>query len=96
VPQRARRRTFTAKYKLEILAAYDEAAAVTVRDRSGQTHSISADWFLSAIPVERFVQLLSPEVLAADPSLERACQLRTDWMNGPPAGPPRASTAVKA
>jgi transposase len=26
VPQRARRRTFTAKYKLEILAAYDAAA----------------------------------------------------------------------
>ena len=27
VPERARRRTFTAKYKLEILAAYDAAAA---------------------------------------------------------------------
>ena len=26
VPERARRRTFTAKYKLEILAAYDAAA----------------------------------------------------------------------
>jgi transposase len=26
VPQRARRRTFTAKYKLEVLAAYDAAA----------------------------------------------------------------------
>jgi len=27
VPERARRRTFTAKYKLEVLTAYDEAAA---------------------------------------------------------------------
>jgi hypothetical protein len=26
VPERARRRTFTAKYKLEVLAAYDAAA----------------------------------------------------------------------
>ena len=27
VPERARRRTFTAQYKLEMLAAYDAAAA---------------------------------------------------------------------
>jgi len=27
VPERARRRTFTAKYKLEVLAAYDAASS---------------------------------------------------------------------
>jgi uncharacterized protein with NAD-binding domain and iron-sulfur cluster len=57
-------------------------SAVTVREPSGQTRTVTADWFLSAIPVDRFVPLLSPEVLAADPDLGRACQLRTDWMNG--------------
>ena len=74
---------FRVGHKVERLhVAKDRIAAVTVRDHSGQTQNITADWFLSAIPVERFVQLLSPEVLAADPSLEGACQLRTDWMNG--------------
>jgi hypothetical protein len=34
------------------------------------------------MPVERFVRLLSPEVLAADPRLESAQRLRTEWMNG--------------
>src|SRR5690242_14167158 len=45
VPERARRRTFTAKYKLEILAAYDAAADgekgqfTPVRARSAQTRA---------------------------------------------------------
>ena len=41
VPERARRRTFTAKYKLEVLAAYDaapdgEKGAVARRDRQAE------------------------------------------------------------
>ena len=74
---------FCVDHKVERLhMAKDRIAAVTVRDPSGQTRAIAADWFLSAIPIERFVQLLSPEVLAADPSLQRTRQLRTEWMNG--------------
>jgi uncharacterized protein with NAD-binding domain and iron-sulfur cluster len=74
---------FRIGYKAERFhMAKDGIAAVTVRDPAGQTRAIAADWFLSAIPVERFAQLLSPEVLAADPSLQRTRQLRTQWMNG--------------
>jgi uncharacterized protein with NAD-binding domain and iron-sulfur cluster len=74
---------FCVGYEVERLRLVkDRIAAVTVRDPSGQTRSITADWFLSAIPVERFVQLLSPEVLAVDPRLQRTRQLRTEWMNG--------------
>ncbi len=46
------------------------------------TSSITADWYVFAMPVERIVPLLSPAVLAADPGLTRLRNLRTDWMNG--------------
>ena len=74
---------FCVGHKVERLhVVKDEIAAVTVRDPVGQTRPITADWFVSAVPVERFGQLLNPEVLAADPGLQRTRQLRTDWMNG--------------
>lgn len=60
----------------------DKIASATIHDPSGQARKITADWFLSAMPVERFVRLLFPEVLAADPGLEGARRLRTEWMNG--------------
>lgn len=74
---------FRVGHKVESLhMAKDSVASATIRDPSGQARKITADWFLSAMPVERFVRLLSPEVLAADPRLERTRRLRTDWMNG--------------
>ena len=48
---------------------------------SGRT-TIDADWFVSAMPVERVTPLLSKAVLRADPSLEGLTTLVTDWMNG--------------
>lgn len=47
VPERARRRTFTAKYKLEVLAAYDAAAdgdKGAVLRREGLYSSHIVDW----------------------------------------------------
>jgi hypothetical protein len=44
--------------------------------------TFAADWFVAAMPVEQMVRLLSPAVLAADPSLGRLTRLQTDWMNG--------------
>lgn len=74
---------FRVGHKVESLhVAENRVTTATIRDPSGQARMITADWFLSAMPVERFVRLLSPEVLTADPELERAQQLRTDWMNG--------------
>jgi len=47
VPERARRRTFTAKYKLEVLAAYDAAAdgeKGAILRREGLYSSHPVDW----------------------------------------------------
>jgi uncharacterized protein with NAD-binding domain and iron-sulfur cluster len=44
--------------------------------------TIEADWFVSAMPVERVTPLLSPAVLRKDPSLEALNTLVVDWMNG--------------
>ncbi|HKP89908.1 MAG TPA: FAD-dependent oxidoreductase [Thermoleophilaceae bacterium] len=52
------------------------------RDRNGRRRFIEADWFVSAMPVERARRLWSPAVLAADPSLELMDDLYVDWMNG--------------
>lgn len=48
----------------------------------GTLTTLEADWYVAAMPVEQFVKLLSPAVLAAAPALGRLRRLRTDWMNG--------------
>jgi uncharacterized protein with NAD-binding domain and iron-sulfur cluster len=52
------------------------------RDRRKRRRSIDADWFVSAMPVERARLLLSKPVLAADPDLAKMHDLHVDWMNG--------------
>ncbi|MEU1409553.1 FAD-dependent oxidoreductase [Streptomyces sp. NPDC005728] len=51
-------------------------------DASGAALTVDADWYVLAVPVERASRLLSPEILAADPDLDRLRSLTTDWMNG--------------
>ncbi|MCK9249107.1 MAG: FAD-dependent oxidoreductase [Solirubrobacteraceae bacterium] len=51
-------------------------------DAKRDRYRIDADWFVLAVPVERAVKLLSPAVLAADPSLEGMHALEPDWMVG--------------
>lgn len=53
-----------------------------VRGRNGRKRRVEADWFVSAMPAERFRRLLSPKVLRADPKLEGVNDLLTDWMVG--------------
>jgi uncharacterized protein with NAD-binding domain and iron-sulfur cluster len=45
---------------------------------------VEADYFIAALPVERMAELLSPELLAADPSLGNLNELTeyVEWMNG--------------
>jgi uncharacterized protein with NAD-binding domain and iron-sulfur cluster len=59
-----------------------QVRSAVVRDRRGRRRRVDADWFVSAMPVERFRKLLSPELTAADPDLERLRELQTDWMVG--------------
>jgi uncharacterized protein with NAD-binding domain and iron-sulfur cluster len=56
--------------------------AVVVVD--GEERRVGADFFVSAMPIERIADLLSPDLLAADPSLENLRTLKgaVEWMNG--------------
>lgn len=53
-----------------------------VADRAGRRTRVAADWFVSAMPVERVLPTLGPDVLRIDPSLRRLRELYTDWMVG--------------
>ncbi len=57
-------------------------AAVWVTDGRGRRRRVKADWYVSAMPVERLRRHLSAGVLRADPALEGLRELRTDWMVG--------------
>ncbi|GAB2584433.1 FAD-dependent oxidoreductase [Streptomyces capparidis] len=56
--------------------------AAQVRDPQGRAQRVEADWFLSAVPVERARKLWNADVRAADPALARMDRLGTQWMNG--------------
>jgi 15-cis-phytoene desaturase len=56
-------------------------SSVSVRV-NGVLKTITADHYVFALPVERLVPLLNPNVMAADPSLANLYQLTTSWMNG--------------
>jgi uncharacterized protein with NAD-binding domain and iron-sulfur cluster len=51
-------------------------------ETAGARSSITADYFVAALPVEAMAALLTDELRAAAPSLARVDQLSTRWMNG--------------
>lgn len=57
-------------------------AAAILRDRKGRRHRFEADWFVSAMPVERARETLTPAVLRRAPHLRRLDALKPDWMVG--------------
>lgn len=68
------------------LVRYETSAgrisAAVLADAAGTTSRVEADWFVSAMPVERVVPTLTPNVLALDPGLKGLSALKTDWMVG--------------
>jgi uncharacterized protein with NAD-binding domain and iron-sulfur cluster len=56
--------------------------AARATDRKGRRRRIEADWFISAMPVERARRMWSRRVLRLDPSLKLMDELYVDWMNG--------------
>ncbi len=68
------------------LASYEtgggKVRAVVLTDPAGVRTRFEADWFISAMPVERARTFWSPEMLALDPSLSNLDRLQTDWMTG--------------
>lgn len=57
--------------------------SITVR-RAETVQKVTGDYYVSALPVEDLVPLLTPSLVAADPSLANLRQLEqaTAWMNG--------------
>lgn len=58
--------------------------SVTI-EQNGTTTQVSGDYYLSAIPVERMADMLTPSLLKADPRLAGIRKLRdggVSWMNG--------------
>jgi uncharacterized protein with NAD-binding domain and iron-sulfur cluster len=68
------------------LASYEmsggRVAAVWLQDAAGARTRHEADWFVSAMPVERARTFFTPAMRALDPALARLDRLRTDWMVG--------------
>jgi len=59
--------------------------SATILDKEkNQTFSVSGDYFILAVPVERAAGLISKDMLAADPTLEGVQKLAPSvaWMNG--------------
>ncbi len=69
------------------LAGYEtsggKVSAVQLVDAAGNRTRFEADWFVSAMPVERAVPFLNtPGMLALDPAFANLTRLQTDWMTG--------------
>jgi len=81
VPERARRRTFTAKYKLEVLAAYDaapEGEKGAVLRREGLYSSHIAEW-RKARDVGALAGLAAPRgCKRRDPATEQIARLQAE------------------
>ncbi len=56
-------------------------ASVTV-DVDGDEREVVADHYICALPVEKLVRLLTPEMKAASKSLSQIHNLHVEWMNG--------------
>jgi geranylgeranyl pyrophosphate synthase/uncharacterized protein with NAD-binding domain and iron-sulfur cluster len=55
-----------------------------VAEGGGRTEVIEGDYYIDALPVERTAALITPEIVAADPSLSTlpALAANVEWMNG--------------
>jgi uncharacterized protein with NAD-binding domain and iron-sulfur cluster len=66
--------------------AYDSAAgriaAAVIEDPQGVRRSVTADHYVSAMPVEHARRTWGAALRAADPQLARCDKLETDWMTG--------------
>ncbi|CCK28197.1 amine oxidase [Streptomyces davaonensis JCM 4913] len=67
----------------EVLYAGGRVTGVQVSARDGgQDRTVTADHYVSALPVEHARVTWGPALRAADPQLARCDALRTDWMTG--------------
>ncbi|WP_406504710.1 FAD-dependent oxidoreductase [Streptomyces sp. NBC_00212] len=66
----------------EVTYGSGKVTGVQVEDEGGAVRTVTADHYVSALPVEHARPTWSAAMRAADPQLARCDQLRTDWMTG--------------
>jgi uncharacterized protein with NAD-binding domain and iron-sulfur cluster len=66
----------------DITYAAGRVRAAVVENPRGGRESVTADHYVSAMPVEHARRTWGPALRAADPQLGRCDRLRTDWMTG--------------
>jgi uncharacterized protein with NAD-binding domain and iron-sulfur cluster len=66
----------------EVKYAAGRVTAAVIENPQGGHESVTADHYISAMPVEHARRTWGPALRAADPQLARCDKLRTDWMTG--------------
>ncbi|WP_438290281.1 hydroxysqualene dehydroxylase [Streptomyces sp. HUAS TT7] len=66
----------------EVTYGGGKVTGVQVEDGDGGVRTVTADHYVSALPVEHARPTWSAAMRAADPQLARCDRLRTDWMTG--------------
>ncbi|MGW0553855.1 hydroxysqualene dehydroxylase [Streptomyces sp. NPDC002926] len=66
----------------EVKYGTGRVTAAVIEDPQGVRRSVTADHYVSAMPVEHARRTWGAELRAADPQLGRCDTLRTDWMTG--------------
>ncbi|WP_345343347.1 hydroxysqualene dehydroxylase [Rhodococcus olei] len=65
------------------LSAFDtegrDVVAATVTDRAGGRRTVESDWYVSAIPVDKFNNVLTDRMISTDSGLAGVRRLRTRW-----------------
>ncbi|NUK96643.1 FAD-dependent oxidoreductase [Streptomyces lunaelactis] len=66
----------------EVKYGSGRVTAAVIEDPQGLRQSVTADHYVSAMPVEHARRTWGAELRAADPQLARCDKLETDWMTG--------------
>lgn len=86
-PWEAHLRTLGVEFKIgwtvrEVAYGNGRVSGVVVLDPAGARQTVTADHYVSALPVEHARRTWSAGLRAADPMLGRCDRLETDWMTG--------------
>ncbi|MFF0218751.1 hydroxysqualene dehydroxylase [Streptomyces vinaceus] len=86
-PWEAHLRTLGVEFRIgwtvqEVRYGNGRVSGVTVLDPAGARQTVTADHYVSALPVEHARRTWSAALRAADPMLGRCDRLETDWMTG--------------
>jgi geranylgeranyl pyrophosphate synthase/uncharacterized protein with NAD-binding domain and iron-sulfur cluster len=76
--------TYRTSVEVKEIRCHQGRITGVVAECDGQTEVIEGDYYVCALPIERAAPLITPEMIAADPSLGslQALSANVEWMNG--------------